>query len=100
MCRQMSDKAVTDGPTMHPGRSARTLKMYFTEPVKFKVFSSFSTSGWTAPEAERFELGLRRCSLLLRTVHCVNVSFAQFLSEAYLSVADGLPERPRRSMHR
>jgi hypothetical protein len=26
MCRQMSDKAFADGPVVHPGRSARTLK--------------------------------------------------------------------------
>ena len=35
MRRQMSDKAVTDGPAMHPRWSARTLKMHFTEPVTF-----------------------------------------------------------------
>jgi hypothetical protein len=33
MCHQMSDKAVADGPIVHPGWSARTLKMHFTEPV-------------------------------------------------------------------
>jgi hypothetical protein len=27
-----------DGPTVHPGRSARTLKMHFTEPVTFRFF--------------------------------------------------------------
>jgi hypothetical protein len=27
MCRQMSDKAVTDGPVVHTGRSARTIKL-------------------------------------------------------------------------
>jgi hypothetical protein len=35
MCRQMSDKAVADGPAVHPGRSTRTLKMHFIEPVTF-----------------------------------------------------------------
>jgi hypothetical protein len=35
MRRQMPDKVVTDGPAVHPGRSARTLKMNFTEPVTF-----------------------------------------------------------------
>jgi hypothetical protein len=35
MCRQMSDKVVADGLVVHPGRSARTLKMHFTEPVTF-----------------------------------------------------------------
>jgi hypothetical protein len=38
MCRQMSDKAVADGPVMHSGRSVRTLKMNFTEPVTFGFF--------------------------------------------------------------
>jgi hypothetical protein len=36
MCRQMSDKAAADGPAVHPGRSARTLKKNFTEPVTFR----------------------------------------------------------------
>jgi hypothetical protein len=31
----MLDKAVTDGLVVHPGQSARTLKMHFTEPVTF-----------------------------------------------------------------
>jgi hypothetical protein len=38
MCHQMSDKVVADGPAVHPGRSARTLKMHFTEPVTFGFF--------------------------------------------------------------
>jgi hypothetical protein len=32
---QVLDKAVVDGPDVHPGRSVRTLKMHFTEPVTF-----------------------------------------------------------------
>jgi hypothetical protein len=31
----MSDIAVADGPAVHPGRSAMTLQMHFTEPVTF-----------------------------------------------------------------
>jgi hypothetical protein len=31
----MSDKAGADGPVVHPGRSARTLKINFTEPGTF-----------------------------------------------------------------
>jgi hypothetical protein len=38
MRRQMSDKAVADDPAVHPGRSVRTLKMNFTEPVTFGFF--------------------------------------------------------------
>jgi hypothetical protein len=42
MRRQMSDKAVADGPTVHPRRSARTLKMHFTKPVTFGFFWFFN----------------------------------------------------------
>jgi hypothetical protein len=41
MRRQMSDKVVMDGPVMHTGRSARTLKIHFTEPVTFGFFWFF-----------------------------------------------------------
>jgi hypothetical protein len=41
MHHQMSDKAVADDPTVHPGRSARTLKMHFIEPVIFRFFLVF-----------------------------------------------------------
>jgi hypothetical protein len=37
----MSDKAVADGPAVHPGRSARMLKMHFTEPITFGFFLVF-----------------------------------------------------------
>jgi hypothetical protein len=70
MRRQMSDKAIVDGPTVHTGRSTRTLKMNFTEPVTFS-FLWFSMGRRSAPEAGRFELGLGRCSLLFRTVRCL-----------------------------
>jgi hypothetical protein len=42
MCRHMSDKAVADGPAVHPERSARTLKMNFIEPVTFGFFWFFN----------------------------------------------------------
>jgi hypothetical protein len=45
MCRQMSDKAVADGPTVHPGRSTRMLKMNFTEPITFGFFWFYND--WT-----------------------------------------------------
>jgi hypothetical protein len=89
----MSDIAVANGLAVHPGRSARTLKIYFTEPVTFG-FSGFLTRGRSMPKAERSKLGPEWCSLLIRTVCSVNVSFAQFLSEAHLGVADGRPEGP------
>jgi hypothetical protein len=34
----MLDKAVTDGPVVHPRRSPRILKIHFTEPVTFGFF--------------------------------------------------------------
>jgi hypothetical protein len=71
----MSDKAVADGLAVHPGRSTRTLKMHFIEPITFG-FSGFSMSERSEPEAGWSELGPERCSLLLQTVHSVNVSFA------------------------
>jgi hypothetical protein len=40
----MSDKAVADGPAVHPRRSARTLKMNFTELVTFRFFLVFQRS--------------------------------------------------------
>jgi hypothetical protein len=42
MRRQMSDKVVANGPAVHHGQSARTLKMHFTEPVTFGFFLFFN----------------------------------------------------------
>jgi hypothetical protein len=68
----MSGTAVADGPVVHPGRSARTLKIHFTEPATFR-FSGSSPTGRSAPEAGRSALGLGRCSLLHRTVRSVDL---------------------------
>jgi hypothetical protein len=72
MCRQMSDKAVADSPVVHPGRSARTLKIHFTKLVTFGFFW-FSSTGRSAPEARRSVLGLGRCWLLHRMVRSVDL---------------------------
>jgi hypothetical protein len=69
-----SDKAVMDVLVVHPGRSARTLKIHFTEPVTFGCFW-FSPTGRSAPEGERSVLRLGRCSLLHRTVRSVDLCF-------------------------
>ena len=74
MCRQISDKAVVDGPAVHSGWSVRTLKCILPNPSP-SGFSGFSTTGRFAPEVGRSALGLRRCSLLHRTVHSVNLCF-------------------------
>ena len=72
MRRQMSDKSVTGGPVVHSGRSTRTLKIHFTEPVTFGFFW-FSPTGRSAPEAGWSALGLGRCSLLHSTVRSVDL---------------------------
>jgi hypothetical protein len=72
ICRQMSDKEVADGPVVHPGRSARTLKIHFTEPVTFGFFW-FSPTGRSAPEAGQSAPSLGWCSLLHRTVRSVDL---------------------------
>jgi hypothetical protein len=69
---QMSGTAVADGPVEHPGRSARTLIIHFTEPITFGFFW-FLTTERSAPEARQSALGLRRCSLLCRTVRSVDL---------------------------
>jgi hypothetical protein len=74
MCCQMLGKAVADGPVVHPGWSARMLKIHFTEPVTFG-FSGSSPTGRFALEAGRSTLGLGRCSLLHRTVRSVDLCF-------------------------
>jgi hypothetical protein len=74
MRRQISDKVVADGPVVHPVRSARTLKIHFTEPITFG-FSGSSLTGRSTPEAEQSALGLRRCSLLHQTVRSVDLCF-------------------------
>jgi hypothetical protein len=92
MCRQMSDKAFVDGPVVHPERSARTLKMHFTEPVSFEFFWFFQR-----PDGPRlvsdgacFSIGW---SVVLACV------FAVFLSKAHPGVTDGPPQGLGRSAH-
>jgi hypothetical protein len=42
MRHQMSDKAIADGPAVHPRRSARMLKINFFEPITFGFFWFFN----------------------------------------------------------
>jgi hypothetical protein len=74
MHRQMSDKAVADGPAVHPGWSTRTLEMNLPNPSPSGFFG-FTTIGRSAPEAGRSALGLGRCSLLHWMVRSVNLCF-------------------------
>jgi hypothetical protein len=73
--------------------------MNFSELDTFE-FLWFSMGGWSASEAGWSELGPGQCSLLLQTLHSVNASFAKYLSEAHLGVADGPLEGLGRSVHR
>jgi hypothetical protein len=59
MCRQMSDKAVADGPVVHPERSVRTLKMHFTEPVTFGFLWFFND--WTVHAWSRMVCSVNLC---------------------------------------
>lgn len=100
MCRQMSDKAVADGPAVHPGRFARTLKMHFTEPVTFSFFLDFQRlyDPRLRPDGPRLvsdgaSFSFGQFAMLTRV-------FAVFLSEAHPSVADGPPQGVGRSAHR
>jgi hypothetical protein len=74
MCRQISDKAVVDGPAVHSGWSVRTLKCILPN-LSPLGFSDFSTTGRSAPEIGWSTLGLGWCSLLLWTVRSVNNVF-------------------------
>jgi hypothetical protein len=100
MRRQMSDKAITDGPAVHPGRSARTLKINSLEPVTFRVFWFFQRPNGPRlrPDGPRLVSdGARFSSGRFVVLTCV---FVVFLSEAHPSVTDGPSQGPRRSAHR
>jgi hypothetical protein len=89
---QMLDKAVMDGPVVHPGRSARTLKMHFTEPVTFGFFLGFQRPNGPRLVSDGARFSIERSVVLT----CV---FVVFLSEAHHSVAVGPPQGPVRSAH-
>jgi hypothetical protein len=83
----MSDKAVADGPVVHPGRSVRTLKIHFTEPVTFG-FSGFHRSDGPRlrPDGPRLVSDGARFSIRQSIVlTCV---YAVFLSEAHFGIPD------------
>jgi hypothetical protein len=67
---------------MHPGRSARTLKIHFTEPVTFGFYFCFHRPDGPrlVSNGARFSIGQ---SVVLTCVYAV------FLSEAHFGVADG-----------
>jgi hypothetical protein len=95
----MSDKAVVDGLVVHPGQSARTLKIHFTEPVTFGFSGFHRTDGprlrldgsCLVSDGAHFSIGQ---SVVLTCIYVV------FLSEAHFGVADGLPQGSGRSVLR
>jgi hypothetical protein len=88
----MLDRAVADGLVVHPGRSARTLKMHFTEPATFRFFwflngRTVRAWSWMVLTSPSESPQYKRCFLV-------------FLSEALPSVADGPPQGLGRFTHR
>jgi hypothetical protein len=85
-----------DGPVVHPGRSARTLKFILLNPLP----SGFSVPH--LPDGPRLRpdgpsmVSDGACFSSRRSIVYTWV-FALVLSEAHPSVADGLPQRPGRS---
>jgi hypothetical protein len=96
MRRQMSDK----GSHGRSGRAPRTVRedaiIHFTEPVTFGLFGSLPT-GRSAPEAGRSARRLGRCLLFHRPVRSRDIYLHWFCPRVILGVADGPPQRPRRS---
>jgi hypothetical protein len=85
----MSDKAVADGPVVHLGRFARTLKIHFTKPV------TFGFSGFHRPDGPRLrpdgpQLVSDGGRFSIRQSVVLTCFYAVFLSEAHFGVADDL----------
>jgi hypothetical protein len=83
MCRQMSDKGSRGRSGRAPWTVREDTKIHFTEPVTFGFFGSAPT-GWSAPEAGRSTLGLRRCLLFHRMVRSVDLFLHWFYSRLTL----------------
>jgi hypothetical protein len=97
MRRQMSDKASRGRSGRAPRTVCEDAIIHLAEPVTFGFFGS-SPTGRSAPEPGWSARGLGRCLLFHRTVRSRDTCFfALVLSEGYLGVADGPPQRPRQS---
>jgi hypothetical protein len=96
MCRQMSGTAVADGPAVHTGRSARTLKIHFTEPVTFGFFC-FSPTGRSAQRSDGPRLVPDGARFSIERFVVLTCVYAVFLSEGHPGVADDSPQGPGRS---
>jgi hypothetical protein len=86
----MSDKAVADGPIVHPGQSVRTLKMQFSVPITSGFFWFFYADGSRLRlEGPRLVLDSARFSFGRSIV--LTCDFVVFLSEVHPGVVDGPP---------
>jgi hypothetical protein len=91
MRRQMSDQAVADGPAVHPGRPARTLKMHFIEPVTFGFFLVFQRPDGSHLRSDGPRLVSDGAHFSIERSIVLTCVFAVFLSEAHPGVAGGPP---------
>jgi hypothetical protein len=92
----MSGTAVADGPAVHPGWSARTLKFILPNPSPLGFSGSSRPDGpRLRPDGPRLVFDGTRFSIGRSVMlSCV---YAVFLSEGHPSVADGPPQGPGRS---
>jgi hypothetical protein len=100
LCRQMSDKAATDSPVVHPGRSARTLKKDFYRTRHLRVLLVFQRPDGPRLRPDDPRLVSNGALFSIGRSVVLTCVFAVFLSEAHPSVADGSPQGPGRSAHR
>jgi hypothetical protein len=107
MCRQMSDKAVADGPIMHPGRSGhapRTVredtKNAFYRTRHLRVFLVFQRPDGPCLRPDGSRLVSDGASFSIERFVVLTCVFAVFLSRAHSGVADGPPQGPGQSAHR
>jgi hypothetical protein len=92
----MSGTTVADGPVVHPGWSARTLKIHFTEPVTFG-FSGFLRSDGPRLRPDGPRLVSDSARFFIERSVVLTCVYAVFLSEGHIGVADGPPQGPGRS---
>jgi hypothetical protein len=100
MCRQISDKTVVDGPVVHPGRSARTLKMNFYRTHHLRVFIVLQRPDGPRLRTDDPRLVSDGAQFSFGRSVVLTCVFVVFLSEAHPSVVDGPPQGLGRSAHR
>jgi hypothetical protein len=86
----MLNKAVADGPVVHPEQSAGTPKWFLANPAP-SSFYSFQLADGPLLRDGRSMLSHGRCSSLLRTVRSRSV---EIYTVPVRGVADGPPKEP------